>query len=144
MSNANYLRETTDLVKQIETRFLELGSRLFRIQREELWRGEYELFMEYIDASGLSRPFASKLTTIYRIYVVDNRVALKQLAEAGYSKLWSAIPLLVSQDAETVVAKARLLTSAEIAEEVREEKHGECKHEEQIKICSGCKKRIYE
>lgn len=144
MSNANYLRETIDLVKQIETRFLELGARLYKVHQEKLWSGEYDSFMEFVDAAGLARPFATQLWTIHRIYVVENKVAPAQLIKAGYAKLWDAIPLLESSNAKTVVTKAVSLTKSELREEVREEKHGECKHEEIIKICATCHKRIYE
>lgn len=144
MSNANYLRETIDLVKQIETRFLELGARLYKVQQEKLWDGEYDSFMEFIDAAGLKRPFATILTTIHKVYVVEGRVSAPKLAAAGYSKLYDAIPLLEGADTKTVVAKATLLTLSELRDEVRDENHAECKHENIIQICADCKKRIYE
>lgn len=144
MTSANYLRETIDLVKQIETRFLELGSRLYKIQKDGLWEGEYDSFMEFVDATGVTRTAASKLTTIHKTYIVEHGVSVRKLAEVGYSKLYDAIPLLGKGNVESVVMKAKLLSQSELHEEVREERHGECKHLEQITICAGCHKRIYE
>ncbi len=140
--SATYLRETIDLVKQIETRFLELGARLYRIQEDQMWQGEYDSYGEYLDATGLKRPFASVLTTIHRVYVVERGVRPVELAEAGYAKLYDAIPLLENNDTAAVVAKAQLLSRGEIKEEVREEKYGDCQHRETITICAHCHKRV--
>ncbi len=38
---ASYVRETIHLVKSIETRFLELGARLYKIRTDELWPDSY-------------------------------------------------------------------------------------------------------
>jgi len=142
MSKANYLRETVDLVKQIDTRALELGARLYRIKEERMWEDEHDSFMEFVDTTGLKRSFVSMLTTVHRVYVVDHGVQVPELAQAGYSKLYDAMPLLDDEDAKTVVNKAKMLSLSEIREEVRDEKHPECSHEETVRICSACHKRV--
>lgn len=140
--STSYLSVTRDLVKHIETSFLELGARLYMIQKQELFKGNFDSFMEFVDAIGLKRSFASTLTAIHRAYVVEREILPVELAEAGYAKLYDAIPLLESQDTKMVMAKVLSLSRSELQQEVREEKHGECEHKETIMICASCHKRI--
>lgn len=142
MNSANFLRDTVDLVRQIETRFLELGARLFHIQDKELWRDSYEAYNEFLEVARITPGNASMLASIHKHYVIDGGIPHEKLAKAGYSNLYSAIPLIARDGVETAVEKARLLTRAEIKEEVREEKHGDCSHEKTIKICANCHQRV--
>lgn len=139
---ANFLRDTIDLVRQIETRFLELGARLYQIREHKLWEETYDSFQEFLDSAKISKGNASMLAAIHKAYVIDGGVSHEKLAQVGYSNLYAAIPLLESEDVETVVNKAKLLTRDEIKQEVREEKHGECEHKETVVICSTCHARI--
>lgn len=140
MKNAVFLRETVDLVKEIETRFLELAARLYTIQTEKLWEGQHDSFMDFTDDAGLQRPFVSKLLAIHNIYVLEHRVALTQLSKVGYQKLYEALPLLQTDDAKTVINKAYTLTLVELREEVREDRHGEHKHVVGTERWGTCKK----
>lgn len=142
MNNANFLRNTVDLVKQIETRFLELGARLFQIRERRFWESAYDSFEDFLEAAKISAGNASMLAAIHKTYVVDGGVSMERLASVGYSNLYAAIPLIERDGVDKAVEKARLLTRAELREEVREEKHGECAHAETIHICSTCHKRI--
>lgn len=142
MNNTNFLRDTVDLVRQIETRFLELGARLFQIRERNLWKDTYESFQEFLDSAKVSKGNASMLAAIHKAYVVDGGVSHDKLAQVGYSNLYEAIHLIEKDGVHQAVEKARLLTRAELKEEVRERDHGECAHEETVKICSTCHKRV--
>lgn len=142
MNNANYLRDTVDLVKQIETRFLELAARLFQIHKRQLWQESYETYQEFLDAAHVSKGNASMLEAIHEAYVVNGGVSHEKLARVGYSNLYAAIPLIEAKGIEKTVEMARTLTRAELKEEVREDQHGECAHSEIINICATCHKRI--
>jgi hypothetical protein len=142
MNNANFLRDTVDLVKQIETRFLELAARLFQIHSRQLWQGTYETYQEFLDTAKVSKGNASMLEAIHETYVVNGGVSHERLARVGYSNLYAAIPLIESKGVEKAVEMARTLTRSELKEEVREDKHGECGHTEIIQICATCHKRI--
>ena len=140
MNPANFLRETVDLVTQIETRFIELGMRLSKIRSQEMWKsGGYANFGEYLDAAKMSKGNASMLISVYEHYLLPGKLQPEQLIGAPYSSLYEAIPLLKEEDAETVVAKVKMLTRSEIKDEVREEKHGDCKHVETIHVCKSCR-----
>lgn len=142
MNPANFLRDTIDLVKQIETRFLELGARLYRIKTDELWSGGYESFQEFLDTARINPGHASILVSIHKHYIVDGGVPQKELAGVGYSNLYEAIPLIERDGIEKAVRIAQTLTRAEIKQEVREEEHPNCTHGETITICAACHKRV--
>lgn len=142
MNPTTYLRETIDLVKQIETRYLELGARLYAIKVKELWKATYDSYQEFLDAAKINPGHASILTQIHKAYVVDGKIQFKELAGIGYSNLYEAIPLIESRGLDKAVTIATTLTRSEIKDEVREEKHGECTEHEPISICVKCKKRI--
>lgn len=142
MNSANYLRDTIDLTRQIETRFLELAARLYQIKTAELWESTYSSYQEFLDTAKISKSNASMLTSIHKAYVVDGGVGIEELSKAGYSNLYEAIPLIASEGVEGTVLKARLLTRSEIKDEVREDKYGECTEHTPITICSTCHHRL--
>ena len=139
---ATFLRETIDLVRQIETRFLELGARLFQIQTKELWKDSYETYNDFLETAKISPGNASMLAAVHKTYHLEGGVSHAKLSKTGYSNLYAAIPLIEKDGVEKAVEKAQLLTRGELKEEVRERKHGVCKHEEVIKICAHCHKRV--
>lgn len=145
MDSANYLRDTIDLVKQIETRFLELGARLYQIRKHKFWGSTYESYEEFLDASKISPGNASMLAAIHEHYVIKGGVSHEKLSSVGYSNLYFAIPLIEKDGVEKAVEKARLLTRSELRDEVREEKHGPHTHDlgdRRWASCNTCGKLI--
>lgn len=145
MKPTEYLRETIDLVKQIETRFLELAARLYRIKDKALWSNSYDTYTEFLEAAHINPGHASILTKIHQHYVVDGKKTQKQLAGIGYSNLYESIPLIEREGVDTALAKAGTLTRAEIKDEVREQTHGEHEHivgTERWGVCSTCGKFV--
>lgn len=128
MNKTEYVRNTIDVVRQIETRFLELGARLFKIQQEKLWLDSYDSYLEFLDAAHISKAMASMLASIHRSYVIEGGKTQEQLTGIGYSNLYSAIPLIAQEGIDKAVAKAETLTRSEIKDEVREQKHGTHTH----------------
>ena len=142
MGKADFLRETIDVIRQIETRFLELGSRLYKIRTEELWNSSYDSYAEFLTEAKLTQGNASMLASVHEHYVVLGGATQEKLAGIGYSSLYQAIPLIEKDGVEKVIEKARLLTRDELKQEVREEKHGACSHPETFVLCSSCHKRV--
>jgi len=135
-----FVRETVELVKSIETRFLELGARLYKIREEKLWVGAYYSFNEFLCDLKLTPGNASILASVHKHYVLDGGIAIESLAGVSYSNLYEAIPLIVKEGATSAAVKAETLTRAEIKEEVQEKKLGtEHTHEigeERWGVCS--------
>ena len=119
-----FVRETIDLVKSIETRFLELGARLYKIKEEKLWEGTYDSYYEFLDAAHVNPSMATMLTKVHQFYVVEGKRTEEQLKSIGYSNLYQAIPLIERDGVEMAVVKAETLTRSEIIDEVKEKKHG--------------------
>jgi len=145
MNNSNFVRETIDLVKQIETRFLELGARLYRIREEKLWADTYDSYQEFLDSAHINPSHASVLASIHRHYVVEGKKEYGELAGIGYSNLYEAIPLIEKEGVDTAVVKAETLTRSEIKDEVREIKHGVHEHvfgTERWASCKDCGKLV--
>ena len=124
MKPTDFVRETIDLVKQIETRFLELGSRLYKIREEKLYLDTYDTFPDFLNAAGIKAGNASKLAQIHRVYIAEGGHKMEDLAGIGYSNLYEAIPLIERDGLDKVIVKAETLSRSEIIDEVKEQKHG--------------------
>lgn len=137
-----FLRETISLVKDIETRFIELAARIHRIKNSGIWKYKYESYEDFLLETKLSPGTASKLASVYETYIVQGGLDVKQLAGVPYSSLYTAIPLIGEHGVESTVAKVKTLTRSELADEVREDEHGVCLHEHTMVVCVDCHKRV--
>lgn len=123
-----FVRETIELVQSIETRFLELGARLYKIREERLWEGSYHSFNEFLCDLRLTPGNASILASVHKNYVLDGGIEPQKLAGVSYSNLYEAIPLIEKEGVEAAASKAITLTRSEIKEEVQEKKLGVHEH----------------
>lgn len=128
---------------QIETHFLELAARLYKIREEKIWEGTYESYQDFLDDIHVSRGNASMLEAVHKAYVLEGHATFKKVG-TSYSKLYEAIPLIAEKGVDYAILTATTQTRSDIKELVREKKHGDCSHEELITICAGCHIRIYE
>lgn len=134
-----FVRETIDLVKSIETRFLELGARLYKIRTERLWEGTYDSFNSFLEVIHLTAGNASILASVHEHYVLNGGIKQEQLAGIPYSNLYEAIPLIEKEGVTSAAVKAETLTRSEIKEEVRDQKLGVHEHsigEERWGVCT--------
>jgi hypothetical protein len=120
MNQSEYLRDTIDVVRQIETRFIELGARLFNIRQNRLWQGTYNSYPEFLKAARISEAQASIFANIHKYYVLEGGIKEERLAQIGYSNLHASLPLIEKEGVESAVVKAMTLTRAEIRDEVRD------------------------
>lgn len=145
MNNKDYLQETLELVEQIETRYLELGARLYKIKEEKLWQLQYDSYQEFLEDAHINPGHASILVSIHKTYVVDNKITFQKLGGLGYSNLYEAIPLVEKKGVDEAIIMASTLTRSEIKDEVRDEKHGAHRHvlgQERWATCEKCGKFI--
>ncbi len=148
LNPANYLRDTIDLTKQIETRFIELAARLYRIKEERLYEGSYEYFNDFLEVAKINPAQASKLISIHRVFIEEGNQTKERLAQIGYSNLYTAIPLVETQGVEMAVVKAETLSRSELTDEIKEKTYGVHEHqigEDRWGVCS-CGKfiKVYE
>lgn len=145
MKPVDYVRDTIDLVRQIETRFLELGARLYRIREEKLWNGTYETYYEFLDAAHINQAMASMLYSIHEHWIVKGKRTPEQLEGIGYSNLYKAIPLIEERGIRKALDAASTLTRGEIEDEVRDQKHGAHRHKvgtDRWGVCEKCGKMV--
>lgn len=142
--SAKYVRDTLKLRDTIESAFIALGERFYRIREEALWQGIYESYAEFLTDMRVSEATASKLMQVYRTYIVEHKIAPVKLAKIGWSNLYIAIPLLQKNSIESVIEKAASLRRADIEDEVRDEANPNCQHdweEVKLRVCNTCGRR---
>lgn len=146
MNPKEYVKQTIELVSQIETRFLELGARLYTIRTKELWlEGSFDTYYDFLEAANINPSMASRLYSIHKHYVIDGGKSVNSLAGIGYSNLYEAIPLIEARGVDKTVTAASTLSRSEIKDEVREKKHGDHRHtvgKERWAKCGVCDKFI--
>jgi|ETNvirnome_2_300_1030623.scaffolds.fasta_scaffold06717_5 hypothetical protein len=149
--NYDYCNDTIALKSDIETRFLELGHRLWEIRQKELYKPNYETFDEFTLELKMSRATVSKLVNIYETFVKQFGVPQKLLVGAGgWSVVAEVLPLATTKPkAITWLEKAGTLTRADLRKDILVAKGGkdidDCDHDEDyliLKICRKCKGRI--
>jgi hypothetical protein len=140
----NYCRDTLEIAKSIEESFLVLGERLHRIKTEQLYRGSWESFAEFLTEAKLNEGTASKLITVYRTFVERYNIDRERLISAGSSSLYEVASLIGSkEDAEAYVEKAVTLRREDLREEIREAKAGAHEHQWEkiiMRRCGTCNK----
>jgi len=128
ITNNEFVRQTIELVKSIETRFLEVGARLYKIREERLWEGTYNSFEDFLAEIKMTKGNASILASVHKNYVLEGGIEPKQLAGIPYSNLYEAIPLIEKEGVTSAAVKAETLTRSEIKDEVQEKKLGVHEH----------------
>lgn len=136
------LREAIKCFQSARQKVAEGMKYLYEISEKELWNnGEYNSFAEFCETGcGISKGFASKLLTVYKHYVIEGKVSQRNLSEVDPEKLYLAVSLPGSHDKQLV--KAETWTREELRDELASGDDGDCKHENIIKICTRCKKRV--
>lgn len=67
---------------------------LHQISKEELWKGQYSSFNEYLEGEcQISASYASKLIKVYEYYVVQSGVSPRKLEAVDVEKSYMAINL---------------------------------------------------
>lgn len=123
--NEEYLRQTKELVTSIQTRFLELGARLFKIREERLWEGSFDSYPEFLESARISESQASIFANIHKHYVLEGGIPQERLARIGYSNLHTAMPLIEARGIEEAVVQAQTLPREEIKDNIRGLKFGD-------------------
>jgi hypothetical protein len=139
ITNNEFVRQTVELVKSIETRFLELGARLYKIREERLWEGTFNSFEDFLAEIKMTKGNASILASVHKNYVLEGGIEPQQLAGIPYSNLYEAIPLIEKEGVTSAAVKAETLTRSEIKDEVQEKKLGVHEHiigDERWGVCS--------
>ena len=142
---AQYLEETLALKRSIATGFLILGERFYNIHAQEMWKGEYDSYQDFLSEMDVSEATDSKLRTIYSRFVLEYKLSYEKLSHCP----WGSLYLLASRvgDKEQTLAlleKAETLRREDFVQEIRALAVGE--HEciasktFQMNKCGVCKR----
>ncbi len=144
--NFQFCEKTLELKSVIESSFLTLGERLRKIRGEELWRGQWTSFNEYVKEMKMSEATATKLINIYDKFIVKFGFEPQRVIDAGgWGVVAEVLPMVKSQaDAIKWLDKCIYLSREDLRIEVRLAKTGippeECPHADTyiMKICRLC------
>lgn len=147
-----FIKETLQLRQNLEEGFLELGARLAKIRNEELYKGHYDNFKEFLEDARLTESFASRLITIHTKLVEDMGVSRETLVPIGWSSLYQIAKYTDDkEETQELLQLAQKVRRQDLEDELRERKTGCTEHDlsdERI-VLAKCKKcgtmvRIYE
>jgi len=146
IQNLSVCNEAIQLKKNIEKNFLMLGQYLMNIRDNKLYVGSWEAFHDFLEEMNITDSTASKMINIYKKFVIEYQIAEDRVIEAGgWTKLAVVLPLVnSSEDAEYWIDQSVILTSRDLAKEVKEHKTGidmrYCKHGDTylIRKCREC------
>lgn len=151
-----FCNATVGFEENIGLAYIELGRRLLLIRDERLYADQWDTFEEYVqEFRNISASTASKLITIYDVFVYQYKFTAKKLAAVRGWTLLAEIASIVTTREEAMdwVHKAATLTRSHLRAEVTEAKTGklqkDCKHKNvaYLMVCvDGCgfKERVNE
>ncbi len=142
----NYCTKTGELKDKIEETFLLLGERLLKIRQEELYKGQWDSFEEYLESIHLNKSVASRLICVFEKFVVEYGINPDRILEAGGWSDCYQIAILSEnkEDAEDWLNKAKVLNSTDLRREITEFRTGkpmkDCKHPNRylLSVCPTC------
>lgn len=137
---------------QLEIGWLGLCGMLKNIRDNELYKGRWESFEDFLQdpQMGLDKASASKMITIHEKFIIEYKMSPARIANAGgWSKIAEVLPAVKNKkSAEEWVDKCSSLSKSDLRKEVKEHATGikmsECLHSDfyTVKICRGCGARI--
>lgn len=133
----------------IEWKFIELGTLLYKIKAEKLWEPSWESWHAYLDEMKLEDSKASRLINIYQVFVLHYQVEPKQLAEAGgWTVVAELLPVIDSkttsrEEVDRLLGIVTIQTRKDARQTLQAVKTGiECEHENTrrlvLDICEDC------
>lgn len=137
------LEHCASFFQGVRRNLIEATEALYRINSENLWESKYSSFTEYIETEcQISASFASKLLKNWKYFVIEGGMKPKQLGAVDYEKAYLSINL-PDMTPEQKLLRAETWSRSDLKAELAVDENGhECSHENIIKICEKCHKRI--
>jgi len=130
LTNTNYCKETLALKTQIESAFLTLGERLYKIREDQLWDGGWNSYAEFVQEMGMSEATASKLVHIHTQLILEYGLERAKIAQMGMDKAYTILPLCDTKTgALKAISQALVLRRDDVRDLVRIHQKGEHTHD---------------
>lgn len=155
-TNFDYCQETISLKSELEISYLDLASRLHRIELNRMFEPNYDTFDDFLEDIKLTRSSASKMIAVWRTFIIKFKMKPKQIAQAGgVYKAYEVIKYSnTRKQAEEWLLRAKENTRRDLRKHLTEAKTGismvECKHKDceiiTYRLCKKCgdTERIYD
>lgn len=149
----NYCNETIGYKQQLEGLFLMLGQRLARIREEELYKGSWDSFADYVQELDISESVASRLITTYKKITEEWNIDKEKVIRiGGWNNAYEISKIAQTKEqAEEMLAEVSVLSPSDRRIYLRNVKTGinqdECSHDfYSIKVCKKCqyKEKLYD
>ena len=116
-----------NLKKTLEEDFLTFAQILFEIKRTKAFKHKgYKNFKEFIEKEyNISNSFASKLISIYEIFIEELDIDEMSIKEIGFDKLGMIKPFVKNssyEEVESWIKKAENLNTTDLREEIKKER----------------------
>lgn len=136
-NNYDYCKDTLLLKHDIERNYVELAGRLCTIEDGKMYEPNYESFNEFLEDVNITPSVASRMKTIWRRFVVEYKIKLTKIAEAGgWDKVYSVIKVTTNKgEAEEWLERLsgdNKLRRSDLRKELKERETGiemsKCRH----------------
>ncbi len=127
-----------NLKKTLEDNFVTFAQILFEIKRTKAFKHKgYKNFKEFIEKEyNMSNAFASKLISVYEIFIEELDIDEMSVKEIGFDKLGMIKPFVKNssyEEAETWIEKAETLNTTDLREEIKKERERKKENEKTTK-----------
>lgn len=140
LTPTGYLKKAAECFTALRKNLYEGAQLLYHIKTEELWRGKYESFAEYLEQEvRVSESAISKLLSVYKHYCIEGGVSLRKLEVVDMEKAYLALRLPAPVDKQ--LASAQTLSRGELRREIQDP-NDECTHQNCGTVCFDCHKRV--
>jgi hypothetical protein len=133
-ANFDYCEKTLALKGNLELSYLDLASRLHKIQINKMYEPNYETFDDFLQEMKISRATANKLINIWVRFIIQFKIKPKMLADAGgWSVVAEILPHASSKkQAERWLRDAKENKRGDLRKNLKEHTTGQdmrlCKH----------------
>lgn len=117
----------TNVKKILEENFVTFGQILYEIKRSKAFKIKgYKTFKDFIEQEyNMSSAFASKMLSVYEIFIEELDIDEMSVKEIGLDKLSMIKPFVKDssyEDTEQWIEKAETLNTADLREEIKKER----------------------
>jgi hypothetical protein len=144
MQNFDFCMKTLEMHCELTFGYLNLAQRLQKIKDERLFEPQWSTFYEFtLEIREMSLSTVDKLLAVYRRYVLEYKLPMKEVATLPWTILADSLPLIQSKEDAIEFLKTPH-TRQDIKKTLKEKRSGvkmdECTHEDTylIRICRTC------
>ena len=123
-----------------------LAERLAKIKRESLWQSQWDTFGSFCQEMDINEATASRLITVYEVYVEKYNIPVEQLAGKSWYNLYQ-LRKVIPDSAKTKEVKEMVDSNSEISRQdlqrlLKEKDAPVCQHKDSYEIhlrqCRDC------